>query len=135
MKLSAFLHASDAARCPGKHFHLDDDGALQGDVEGRITRSLVKTVDRDLEGLAASIETRCPSVHLTSGVSDYSQAVAVQTFQLDRHGVGSVEPDSGLPRVARNDACIRFAPGPGLLVVDSDGHYEHLADIMKANPV
>ena len=135
MKLSAFLHISETARAPGKHFRLDDAGVLQSDVEGRLTRSLVRTVTRDLDTLASSLAVRCPQVHLAAGIANYSKAVAVQTFQLDRHGAGSIEPESGLPRIARNDACIRFAAAPGLLVIDCDGDYDHTTDIMNANPV
>lgn len=116
---------------PGKVFSLNANGTVKKTPVGRREKFEVADISLSLADLHSTLKTLGPEYHLTSGTSGHYPhpdvgvgAIAVTEDTLKASGDAPKDQKTGLPLIGFGDGHLKHRPGPGVLVIDTDGVQE-----------
>jgi hypothetical protein len=122
MKFTVLKHEG-TGNAPGKSYALAPDGKLVKTTYGSRTRFKAEVVELDIADLDIYLGMLGADCHITSGISEHTDARAVtQGVFSSAYREGRMQDEDGLPFITFTDDDLRHRPGiGGLLVIDSDG--------------
>lgn len=122
MKFTVLKHEG-AGHAPGKSYALVPDGKLVKTTHGSRTCFKAEVVELDISDLDIYLGMLGSDCHITSGISQHTEARAVtQSVFSSAYREGRMQDEGGLPFITFTDDDLRHRPGiGGLLVIDSDG--------------